>query len=237
MAEDQKPDTGQGLDLNLDGDDNAAFEELGIDIDQINKEVSQISPQKVELDTTGLDLDFEDEVEPAADAAELEEEPGEEDPVPETGRPPWFWALVLGGSGVVAALVVAVVGYFTWWAPKPEVQEVQEKKAVTVVQELPAGVPLLALEEFSVPLKTGKQTLLRISLHLALTSEAAKANLLGQAVKVRDTVYGTLLERSQDELKTAEQRLALRQALVSGLNRIFQGRPVREVYFTQFLIL
>ncbi len=240
MADEQNTETeAQEVNLNLEGDDNAPFEELGIDIDQINREVSQISPQKVELDTTGLDLEIDEASEPEAEADQPEEEPEEdEEPEAESGRPGWFWPVIMGGSGVVIALLVVVIGYFTWWAPKPEVAvEVEEKTVVQSVEELPVGVPLLALPEFSIPLKTEAKTLLRISIHLALNSESAKALLLGQSTKVRDAIYGSLLKLAQGELKTTEQRLALREELLSSLNRTFPGSPVKEIYFTQFFIL
>ena len=228
--------------LNLDSDDNTPFEELGIDIDQINQEVSQISPQKVELDTTGLDLDFEEEIEPAAEAPEpeLEPEKEEEPKQPKAGRPGWFWPVVMGGSGVLLALLVVVVGYFTWWAPedeKPPVPGAEEKKQVQIVKELPQGVPLLGLDEFSVPLNSAEKTVLRISIHLALNSESAKTLLEGQKTKVRDTIYKALLELAQGDLKTEEQRLALREELITRLNRTFTGSPVQEIYFTEFFIL
>ncbi len=235
MAKELNPDNG----LNLDSEDNTPFEELGIDIDQINQEVSQISPQKVELDTTGLDLDFEDEVDPAAEAMELEAAPEKpEQPEDPAGRPGWFWPVVMGGSGVVLALLVVVIGYFTWWAPEEKaLPVVEEKKEVKIVQELPVGVPLLGLAEFSVPLNSAQKTMLRISIHLALSSESAKASLLSQNIKVRDTIYKALLELAQGDLKTEEQRMSLREELIGRLNRTFRGSPVQEIYFTEFFIL
>ena len=244
MADQELKDTeAPEEELNLDGDDNAPFEELGIDLDEINREVSQISPQKVELDTSGLDLDFEGEPEPAADAQELEEEPlesqeFEEEKPAKTGRPGWFMPVVLGGSGVVVAVILAFA-YFFWMTPKKEevVEAPVEKKQAVVVQELPVGVPLMAVPGFSVPLTAKDKTLLQVSIHLALKSEAAKAALLGQNVKVRNIIYQTLLDSAQGELKTVEQRLALRENLISRLNRTFAGSPVQEIYFTQFLVL
>lgn len=244
MAEEEtKEAQGPGQEFNLDGDDNTPFEELGIDLDEINKEVSQISPQKVELDTSGLDLDFEDEPEPAADIQEMDEELPEagdvlEEEPAKKGRPGWFLPVVGGGGLVFVAALLAVV-YFLFLTPKKEAPApapVKEEK-VAVVQELPVGVPLLAMPDFSIPLQAKDKTLLRISIHLALKSESAKAYLLSQNVKVRNTIYQTLLESAQGELKTVEQRLALREDLMARLNRAFSGNPVQEIYFTQFLIL
>ena len=245
MADQEIKDTGAPEEeLNLDGDDNTPFEELGIDLDEINREVSQISPQKVELDTSGLDLDFEGEPEPAADAQELEEEPLEpqeleEEKPAKTGRPGWFMPVVLGGSGVVLAVILAFA-YFFWMSPEKEEVAAEapvEQKQAVVVQELPVGVPLMAVPDFSVPLTAKDKTLLQVSIHLALKSEAAKAALLGQSVMVRNIIYQTLLDSAQGELKTVEQRLALRENLISRLNRTFAGSPVQEIYFTQFLVL
>jgi flagellar basal body-associated protein FliL len=221
-------------DLELDDEERAAFEELGIDLDQVTNEVGKLAPQKVELDTAGLDLEGLEEPPPPPVQKEpevaIEAEPAEEEPA-KSARPGWFWPVVLGGTGLVAAAVFLLVGYLTWWAKPPAVAEKKPPETAEVV------LLTVALPDFTVPLKVQGRSLLRLSLELSLTSEAAKKQVLSQRTKVRDTIYQVLLKEGQSEMKTNEEKMALREAIQGALNQRLEGRPVKEVLFTDFLVL
>jgi len=241
-GEPDKTLTGQGG-LELDDEDRSAFQELGIDLDQVNQETARLSPQKVELDTAGLDLDeFEEpepepEPEPIPEPSPVEEKP--EEPEPKPGRPAWFLPLVLGGSAAVLIAVLLVAGYLTWWSKdEAKVAETVKVKVGKVEEEgPPLDVPAVALPGFTVPLKRPGETILKVSIHLTLHSEEAKTNLEGQKTKLRDLVYQVLLSQAGEELKTKDQRQMLRREVLDQLNRNLIGGPIKEVYFTDFLIL
>ncbi|MBW1712532.1 MAG: flagellar basal body-associated FliL family protein [Deltaproteobacteria bacterium] len=211
---------------------------LPAEADQVADEARKLSTRKVELDTAGLDLEDLKEVESEPElemdiSKEVEEEFGQEPAPPK--KPGWFWPVVLGGCGLVVSVLVGLIGYYTWWAPKP--QPVKEQPKVTGSISLPEGPPLVKMPDFIIPLNKPGQAMLQISISLALSSEASKSQLTGQRIKVRNLIYQVLLKEALGELKTTEQKLALRESILSALNRKLEGGPVKEVYFSKFLIL
>jgi len=205
-------------------------------LDDIEKR--RLTTQKVELDTAGLDLEL-DEAEPAPDDEVIiegaaEEEAEEEKP----GRPKWFWPVVLGGTVIIVVALVMIVGHLTWWAKEEVALEEAVKPEVVMVEEgMLSGLPSISLKDFMVPLTEPKRTQLRISINLSLTSEEAKGKLEKEETKLRDTVYRVLLASDQGRLRSKNKRKELKEAILKAVNEKLDGSPVKQIFFTEFLVL
>ena len=232
--------------------DDDSLGELDLDFDEVDGQDSRPPSEKVELDTAGLDLDDLEEEEPELDLEpeEEEEEEEEEEDLEEEkkpGRPKWFWPVVGGGLFIILALLILVVGRYTFLKEEAEVEvvEVEAEPQVAAPVEEPAtlpeappqGAPLVGLDYFLVPLDLPDRTVLRVSISLELASEPSRASVLRKITLVRDIIFRVLEMRGQGDLKSKEARQTMRQRIKQEVNLKLEGGPVLNVYFTEFLVL
>lgn len=243
MADEEKELTGED-ELDFDEDDL-----ISLDDDQEGDQAAEAGPdgeesaeeagRKVELDTSGLDLDILDE-----DLDEPEEEPSEPDIAIEelaeekpAGRPKWFLPVIIGGGAVVAGVVAAALFMFRSEPPPPPPPvKTAAEQPVRPEQTVP-GIPVLALKSFTIPLNQTQYNLLRVAIQIEFSSDTGKMYLERQTVSVRDVVYKTLLDQRREEMQGPKVRDEMRRAIKSALVRRFEGGLIKEVYFTEFVVL
>jgi len=160
---------------------------------------------------------------------------------------PWFWPVVAGGLFIILALLVLVVGRYTFLKEEAEVEivEVEVEPQVAAPVEEPAalpeaplqGAPLVDLDYFLVPLDMPDRTVLRVSISLELASASSRAGVLRKTTLVRDIIFRVLEMRGQGDLKSKEARQTMRQRIKQEVNLKLEGGPVLNVYFTEFLVL
>ncbi|MBW2617264.1 MAG: flagellar basal body-associated FliL family protein [Deltaproteobacteria bacterium] len=237
--------------LEAEEPDDDSLGELDLDFDGADGQDSRTPSEKVELDTAGLELDDLEEEEPEVELEPEKEEEGEEEEELEeeekSGRPKWFWPVVAGGLFIILALLVLVVGRYTFLKEEVEVEvvEVEAEPQVAASVEEPAalpeapplGAPLVGLDHFLVPLDRPDRTVLRVSISLELASESSRAVVLRKTTLVRDIVFRVLEVKGQGDLKSKEARQTMRQRIKQEVNLKLEGGPVLNVYFTEFLIL
>ncbi len=236
-TENQDLDIEASLEATLAGEIDLGDDEIPDEVQLDAEAAESTSPtRKVELDTAGLDLDiledtaeeeFEVEPTPIEEPKEVEEAPA---------RPKWFWPAVLGGGGLVVLALVAVV-VFVFLIPEPAKPPPPPPKKKTPFVQPEPGVPILALKSFTIPLDQPRRNLLRVAVQLEFSSDLGKDFLAKQTIQVRDTIYQALLGKRQGQLKGAAARTELRKAILAALNDKFEGRPVKQVYFTEFFVL
>jgi len=155
--------------------------------------------------------------------------------------------VVAGGLFIILALLVLVVGRYTFLKEEAEVEvvEVEAEPQVAAPVEEPAalpeaphqGAPLVDLDYFLVPLDMPDRTVLRVSISLELASASSRAGVLRKTTLVRDIIFRVLEMRGQGDLKSKEARQTMRQRIKQEVNLKLEGGPVLNVYFTEFLVL
>jgi flagellar FliL protein len=225
--EDQTTDAGDELSVGL-----------GLGPDQIVGLKDRSVSQKVELDTAGLNLDEEEETEEAEPTEKEQEAEEEEEEEAGPGRPRWFWPVIAGGLGIILAVSGLMASrYLKKEEPKPPPIAVQAEAPAVSQPKALKGIAYVSLEDFLVPLDLPDKTALEVSINLELSSEESRPAVEKKTALVRDIIYHVLERSGQAELNSEEAQEAIRQAILREVNLKLEGGPIKNVYFSEFLIL
>jgi len=186
------------------------------------------------------------------DILEIEEPLSGEGIPPEEEASPEKWQL---GKLLIAGLVTAVIfsagGYVLWTnlsAPPganeaPPVQTI----AAPAPESAPAAgaaaplrpAPLRATEigGFVVDLQDEKGKPRVVLCGFALDAEGCEASLLDRDVDLRRIIYESLRSRRVESLMTSEGKNALKKEIQELLAKRVGAPPIRDVYFTKFVVL
>jgi len=150
---------------------------------------------------------------------------------------------------VLLLLVLAVGGFVAWTLlqmNQPAVSttdtapvETSETKIPEADVEDPDAPPvLMTIENITVNLAdTEVSRFLRAKIQLELRTEEDAAKLgtdMGQA-KINDLILTLLSSKTFDEIRTPKGKYALKEELIFRLNKTFPNKPVKKLYFTDFV--
>ena len=157
-----------------------------------------------------------------------------------------------GGGGilpiinlVLLVLVLAVGGFVAWKlmsidptaeAPTASVEQTEETE-IPEAEDDPSTPPVLMdLENITVNLAdTDQSRFLRTKIKLEVRNEEAKAKVTENLVKVRDLVITHLMSKKFSEIRTPQGKYELKEDLVWRMNRAVGGKPIKNLYFTDFV--
>jgi flagellar FliL protein len=80
---------------------------------------------------------------------------------------------------------------------------------------------------------------LRVTIRLQVLNKTAAAKIASTDVfssQIRDTVLGTLATKVSDEIITPEGKDKLKREIADKLNTFLPGKPVKAVFFTDFVV-
>ncbi|TLS78430.1 flagellar basal body-associated FliL family protein [Mariprofundus erugo] len=143
-------------------------------------------------------------------------------------------------------LVLAVGGFIAWKLMSMEQPTADaDKKPVTQTEEtaLPeaeeenAGPPIMIdIDNITVNLAdTDESRFLRTKIKLEVRSEEAKTKVTENMVKINDLIITMLASKTFAEIRTPQGKYALKEDMVYRLNRIVGGKPIKNLYFTDFV--
>jgi len=148
---------------------------------------------------------------------------------------------------VLLVLILAVGGFIAWkLLQTPEAAptdtaptQTQETKMPEVEVEDPNVPPILIdVDNITVNLAdTDESRFLRAKVKLEVRTEEDKARLssdVGKA-KVNDLILTLLSNKTFKEIRTAQGKYELKEEIVFRINKEFPGKPVRRMYFTDFV--
>lgn len=158
-----------------------------------------------------------------------------------------------GGGGilpiinlVLLVLVLAVGGFVAWKlmsmepaaeAPSTAVEQTQETEIPEAEDEDSSLPPVLMdLENITVNLAdTDQSRFLRTKIKLEVRNEEAQAKVKAHIVKVRDLVITHLMSKKFSEIRTPQGKYELKEDLIWRMNRAIGGKPIKNLYFTDFV--
>jgi flagellar protein FliL len=147
---------------------------------------------------------------------------------------------------VLLLLVLAVGGFIAWkmmamdQTPPPTQQEkaqAQETAIPEIEAEDPDAPPVfMDIEDITVNLADVEESkFLRTKIKLEVRSEEAQAKVEANMVKVMDLVITQLSSKTFNEIRTPQGKYALKEDLTYRLNKLVGGKPIKNLYFTDFV--
>jgi len=139
---------------------------------------------------------------------------------------------------LVLTLVVLVLGGFIAW--KLVTLEIpimpgdgQPSPAVEV--EKTPGI-LMEMDNVTVNLADLEESrFLRVKIKFEVENEEDKLRVEGFNTQIKDLIITTLSSKSFDDVRTAQGKFALKEELTYRINSLLGGRPVKKLYFSDFV--
>ncbi len=146
---------------------------------------------------------------------------------------------------VLLVLLLGVGGFIAWelmqlkqQGAAPAAPATQNEDAVVPEAEDDSGAPpvLMELDNITVNLAdTDASRFLRTKIKLALRSEDAKAKIEANKAKIDDLIITVLSSKKFSDIRTPQGKYALKEELIYRINRAVGGKPVKTLYFTDFV--
>jgi len=147
---------------------------------------------------------------------------------------------------VLLVLLLGVGGFIAWElmqlkqqpAASQTAQAAKSEDAAIPEAEDDSGKPpvLMDMDNITVNLAdTDASRFLRTKIKLALRSEDAKAKIEANKAKINDLVITVLSSKKFADIRTPQGKYALKEELVYRINRAVGGKPVKTLYFTDFV--
>jgi len=147
---------------------------------------------------------------------------------------------------VLLVLVLGVGGFIAWkmvsMEQQPEVtQEAPTQTPETKIPEVEAEDPdappiFLDIADITINLAdTEVSRFLRAKIKLEVRGEEAQQKVELNMIKINDMVITLLSSKTFDEIRTPQGKYELKEDLVYRINRLVTGKPVKNLYFTDFV--
>ncbi|WP_018294755.1 flagellar basal body-associated protein FliL [Mariprofundus ferrooxydans] len=147
---------------------------------------------------------------------------------------------------VLLLLVLAVGGFIAWKmmsieqpATDSDKQAVTQTENTTIpeAEDENSGPPIMIdIDDITVNLAdTDESRFLRAKIKLEVRNDDAKAKVTENMVKVNDLIITVLASKKFSDIRTPQGKYALKEDLVYRLNRIVGGKPIKNLYFTDFV--
>jgi len=141
-------------------------------------------------------------------------------------------------------LVLGIAGFNTWkimtmeQTPAPQTtQAATEETVIPEAEDAPDAPPILIeLDDFTVNLADTKESrFLRAKLKLEVRSAASQKKIELKKTEISDLIISILANKKFSEIRTSQGKFTLKEELRHRINRLTGGKPVRKVYFTDFV--
>jgi len=146
---------------------------------------------------------------------------------------------------VLLVLILAVGGFVAWkmitMEPPAEVSKaVVEQTDETTIPEteddtdappIPMDIDPLTINLAD----TDRDRFLRVKITLELRSEEAKTKVSTNLVKIKDLLITAISGKKFSDIRTPQGKYELKLDLIYRINRVVGGKPVKNLYFGDFV--
>ncbi len=149
---------------------------------------------------------------------------------------------------VLLVILLGIGGFIAWkmmameQAPEQTVQEQSDGQVVDTElpeaeDEDPDAAPIFVdIADITINLAdTDVSRFLRAKIKLELRNEAAQARVEQQMIKINDMVLTLLSSKTFAEIRTPQGKYDLKEDIVYRINRLVGGKPIKNMYFTDFV--
>jgi len=147
---------------------------------------------------------------------------------------------------VLLVLVLAVGGFIAWKMMSME-QPATEADKAGVEQTDDTAIPeaddesdqppvLMDIDNITVNLAdTDQSRFLRAKIKLEVRNEESMAKVTENMVRINDLIITVLASKKFSDIRTPQGKYALKEDLIYRMNRIVGGKPIKNLYFTDFV--
>lgn len=133
---------------------------------------------------------------------------------------------------IILVVLVAVLGGGGFFGYQKFFAKEQGAPKEVVVQPV-----IHDLETFLVNLSDpGGKRYLKITMKLKMNGPDGAAEIVNRNFEVRDLILTILSSKEFEDVARPEDKLALKQELMTSLNRTLHNGQVQDIYFTEFLV-
>jgi len=146
---------------------------------------------------------------------------------------------------VLLVLVLAVGGFVAWKLmnmeqpaePPTAVVEQTDETAIPEAEDDTDAPPIpMDIDNLTINLAdTDRDRYLRVKITLELRSEEAKTKVSKNMVKIKDLLISSISGKKFSEIRTPQGKYELKLDLIYRINRIVGGKPVKNLYFADFV--
>ncbi|MDQ6996885.1 MAG: flagellar basal body-associated FliL family protein [Mariprofundus sp.] len=146
---------------------------------------------------------------------------------------------------VLLVLVLAVGGFVAWKlmnmeqpaAPPAAVAQQTDETAIPEAEDDTNAPPIpMDIDDLTINLAdTDRDRYLRVKITLELRSEEAKAKVTINMVKIKDLLITSISGKKFSDIRTPQGKYELKMDLIYRINRIIGGKPVKNLYFADFV--
>ena len=147
---------------------------------------------------------------------------------------------------VLLILVLAVGGFVAWKMISMEQTPAESEKAA-IEQTDDTAIPeaedetdappiFMDIENITVNLAdTDQSRFLRAKIKLEVRNDDAQTKVTENMVKINDLIITVLASKKFSDIRTPQGKYALKEDLIYRMNRITGGKPIKNLYFTDFV--
>ncbi len=145
---------------------------------------------------------------------------------------------------ILLLLVLGVGGFVAWKMMQVDQPVTQEEGTSSETIEIPepeeedSGLPPIFVDIADITINladTEVSRFLRAKIKLELRNEEAKGAVEQNMVKINDMVITLLSSKTFAEIRTPQGKYELKEDLVYRINRLVSGKPIKNLYFTDFV--
>ncbi|MBU0995509.1 MAG: flagellar basal body-associated FliL family protein [Proteobacteria bacterium] len=147
-------------------------------------------------------------------------------------------------AGSVSSVFILVIGGIIAWkslsgkSDEKQTEKKDLKKATVVFEHDPALDNMFSLEPFKLPLRDEMGDWeLRVAIELEAAAPSVKQEIGNRQEEIRE-VFGSILQsRRPSALQGVDSKIALRTELIMALNKMLKKGKIKNLYFTQFVVI
>ncbi|MDX8404531.1 MAG: flagellar basal body-associated FliL family protein [Mariprofundus sp.] len=139
-------------------------------------------------------------------------------------------------TAILLVIALSIEGFVAWKldAMNDSVEPVEGEVAAPV-KEVPKAPPVY-MDLGVTTVNIGMDQYLRVKITLLLSDAAAQERITQDRTRVTDLILNVLSSKVFSGIRTPEGKQRLKKELVERLNRLVGHDPVKELFFTDFVL-
>lgn len=134
---------------------------------------------------------------------------------------------------IIAGVVMKMMG-----GDAAEEDKEDNKEAPAIILPLPEVVNILPLKPFKIPLTDDLGDWeLNVTIALEVPNKEVQKEIERRSEEIREALPPILGKRSPNMLQSVTEKIALRTELIAKINKMLKSGKIKNLYFTEFVVM